>query len=127
MTRSVRSCRGFALTWALVLLVLVGGLSTVIVSRLTSMRQAAAVDEADAQAMLSADGAIATARATLVADPSWPGGGVNVGPLLVATTVVRAADGWTVTARAGGSVVVEASLQPDGDRVPRIAAWRRVR
>ncbi len=121
------SSRGFTLMWALILMVAVGTLSSVTVSRMAAMRGAAATDEADVRAVLAADGAIATARVMLAADPTWTGDRVSIGGFDVATTVVTAERGWTVTARAGGGVVLAVSLLRDDTGRPRIASWRRAR
>lgn len=125
--RARSATRGFSLVWALVLLVMVGGVASASLSRLKAMRGDEVVDEADVAAVLAADGAVATARARLARDPAFAGGTVRVGPIDVATTVVRDAVGWVVTARAGGVASVEAGLVPDAGRPPRVTAWRRVR
>lgn len=119
--------RGFSLVWALVLLVMVGGVASAAVSRLKAMRGDEVVDEADVAAVMAADGAVATARARLARDPAFAGGTVRVGAIDVATTVVRDAIGWVVTARAGGVASVEAGLVPDAGHPPRVTAWRRLR
>lgn len=119
--------RGFSLVWALVLLVMVGGVASASVSRLKAMRGDEVVDEADVAAVLAADGAVATVRARLVRDPAFAGGTVRVGAIDVVTTVVRAGEGWVVTARAGGVATVEARLAPVAGQPPALGAWRRVR
>lgn len=121
------AARGFSLVWALVLLVVVGGVASATVSRLQAMRGDEVVDEADVAAVLAADGAVATARARLARDPGFPGDTVVVGTLAVETRVARDPVGWTVTARAGGAAEVEATLVPVDGQPPRVAAWRRVR
>ena len=123
----MRTNRGFTLMWALIVMMLVGSLSAVTVSRMAAMHGGMVADEADLAALLAADGAIATARTTLVSNPAWTGDRLVIGKIPVATTVARTADGWTVTARAGGSVVLEATLARDGVRPLRISSWQRIR
>lgn len=123
----MRNDRGFTLMWALIVMVLVGSLSAVTVTRIATMHGAMVADEGDLAALLAADGALATARTTLLADPAWAGDRIVVGRVPVVTTVVRAATGWSVTARAGGSVVLDAALIPDASRPPKIASWKRTR
>ena len=123
----MRTDRGFTLMWALIVMMLVGSLSAVTVSRMAAMHGGMVADEADLAALLAADGAIATARTTLVSDPAWAGDRIVIGKIPVAASVFRTASGWTVTARAGGSVVLEATLVSDGDRPLKIASWERAR
>jgi len=120
------SSRGFSLMWALVLMMVVGGASAVTVSRLTALRGSTLADEADLAAVLAADGAIATARVRLLAEPDWTGGRFDVGAISTSVEVARTAEGWAVTTRAGGSVLLQADLAPDAPRPPRVRSWRRV-
>jgi hypothetical protein len=122
----MRSSRGFSVIWALALMAVVGGASAVTVTRLTALRGSTIADEADVRAVLAADGAIATARVALLARPAWSGGRLPVGGIPVTAEVVRSTNGWTVTGRAGGAVVLQADLVPDAPRPPRVVFWRRV-
>ena len=123
----MRRDRGFTLMWALIVMALVGSLSAVTVTRIATMHGAMVTDEADHDALLAADGAIATARTALVTDPSWTGAPLVIGKIPVATSIARTAEGWTVTARAGGSVVLEATLVTDGTHPLTVTSWRRRR
>lgn len=123
----MRNDRGFTLMWALIVMVLVGSLSAVTVTRIATMHGAMVADEGDLAALLAADGALATARTTLIVDPTWTGDRIVVGKVPVLTSVLRSAGGWSVTARAGGSVVLDATLVSDGAYPLRLTSWRRTR
>lgn len=123
----MRRERGFMLIWALVVMAAVASASAVAISRLSALRGVTLTDEHDVKAVLAADGGIATARVRLAADPAWRGERFTSGGIDVATAVVAFADGWTVTARAGGCVVLEATLARSADALPRVRAWTRVR
>jgi hypothetical protein len=115
------------LIWALIVMATVASAAAIAVSRLSALRGATITDEHDVKAVLAADGGIATARVRLAADPTWRGERFTCGGIDVATDAVASSEGWTVTARAGGSVVLEATLVRESSALPRVRAWTRRR
>ncbi|MHC4223410.1 MAG: hypothetical protein ACYSX0_07710 [Planctomycetota bacterium] len=84
-----RSERGFALIWAMVLLVLVGALSSLVLSREMDLRASTRTDADTLRAHYAAEGGLAYARNALRRDPGFERATLNVGACDVSVRVEK--------------------------------------
>ncbi|MHC4933112.1 MAG: hypothetical protein ACYTGV_13080 [Planctomycetota bacterium] len=99
-----RNERGFALIWALVLLVVVSALSSLVISREMDLRASTTADADTLRAHYAAEGGLAHARSALRRDPDF-----RVATLKVGTCEVRVhveESGRIVSVAASGDVRV---------------------
>lgn len=132
MTRDLRSERGSALVIAMLLVVVLG----VVTTRMTGTASRAAIESTLArgslEARLAAEGGIDTARVRLALDPAWKGDTIEVGRCSVVVEVRCQDDGRidvdatsTCPVRGSGLPVrstVAVQLRRDGSGV-RTSAW----
>jgi len=114
--------KGFALVWALVLLVFAASLSALLLERGRATDLASKADTASLKALYAAEGGLAVARQRLSDDPAYTGGMLRVGECDVTVQVEKREGGWIVRAHAEpGGTIVEAKLRV-GPGLPVIEA-----
>jgi type II secretory pathway component PulK len=120
----MRSERGFAMVWAMLLVIAVGSTTALLVLRGRTVRQEAAADRIRDGSFHAAEGGLAHARHALAQDPAFAGETIVVGGFRVTSEVDRANAGWRVVviARPGGGRL-EATLG-ETEGFPAIRAWR---
>ena len=119
----MRCQRGFALLWAMFLVIAVDSLSFLVLERDRTMRRDGATDGAALSAFHAAEGGLAHARHVLRSEPTWRGGTLRIGRCDVQVEVEAQAEGWRVCCAAEpGAGRIEADLQRAAG-LPRIAAW----
>ena len=115
--------RGFAMLWAMFLVVAVGSLSFLVLERDRTMRRDGVTDAAALAVFHAAEGGLAHARHALRTDPAWRGATEHIGRCDVEIEVEAVDDGWRVRCAAEpGAGRVEAVLRR-GDGLPRVARW----
>jgi type II secretory pathway component PulK len=97
-----RSERGFALVWAMVLLVLVSALSSLVLSREMDLRASTTADAHALRAHYAAEGGLAHARHALRRDPGFRTATLRVGTCDVSVRVERS--GRIVSVAVSGDV-----------------------
>jgi len=97
-----RSERGFALIWAMVLLVLVTALSSLVLSREMDLRASTTTDAATLRAHYAAEGGLAYARNALRRDPGFEEATLRVGTCDVSIHVEKS--GRIVSVAVSGGV-----------------------
>ncbi len=120
----MRTERGSAMIWAMLLVVVVGSASAVLFTRSRTMRQAATTDVTRDASSQAAEGGLAHARHALATNPGFSGAKIEVGKCHVTSQVTRIDNGWrvVVTARPGGGRV-EATLG-ESDGLPVVRDWK---
>ena len=96
--------RGFAMVWAMVLLVLVGALSTLVLSREQDLRRSTKTDADTLRAHYAAEGGLAHAKSALRRDPDFETATLQVGTCEVRVHVEPT--GRIVSVAASGDVRV---------------------
>lgn len=93
--------RGVALMTVLVLVCVVGMITTLAQARSLRLATDSLLEKGEAEALYAAEGGLAMARHTLRSDPDWPGAQLEVGDCQVLVTVDRISDEqWSAQARA---------------------------
>ena len=119
----MRRQRGFAMLWALFLVIAVGSLSFLVLDRDRTMRRDGVTDAADLSAFHAAEGGLAHARHVLRNEPAWRGGTLRIGRCDVAIEVEATDAGWRVRAEAQpGAGRVEAVLGR-AEGLPTVTTW----
>ena len=113
--------KGFALVWALVLLVFAGALSALLLERGRATDQASKSDTASLKALYAAEGGLALARHRLARDPGYAGETLRVAECEVTVTVEGREGGWLVRSRSGGTTVEAALRETPG--LPAVEAY----
>ena len=115
--------RGFAMLWAMFLVILVGSLSFVMLERDQTMRRSGSTDVQALAAFHAAEGGLAHARHALARDPAWSGDTFRIGRCDVQVAVEPVGDGWRVrsTAEPGAGRIAAVLAPLEG--LPRIDSW----
>ena len=115
--------RGFALIWAMVLVVLLSAMSFILFTRSSTLLAESGTNRVRTQSFWAAEGGLEATRHALAADPEFAGGTVEVGSFRAISTVTRTDAGWKVEVRATpGGARLSADLLA-GEGLPRIGHW----
>ena len=117
--------RGFTLIWAMLIVVLVAGSSSVMFLRSDTLLANSATDHLRHESFWAAEGGLASVRHALAADPEFTGTTTQVGSCRAISKVTRTEAGWTVevVATPGGTRISAELVKGEG--LPRVREWRR--
>ena len=90
----MRSERGFAMIWAMLLVIAVGSTTALLVLRGRTVRQEAATDVLRDGSFHAAEGGLAHARHELARHPEFEGSTIEIGEFRVTSAVERVAGGF---------------------------------
>ncbi len=124
----MKRTRGFALLWAMLLVIAVGSMTSVVLTRDRTVRQGAHVDARALASFHAAEGGLARARHALAKDAGFTGVTFPLDACTVTVQVERKGDAsWRVVSQATpGAARIEAEcIRTAG--LPAIQAWLQTR
>ncbi len=116
--------RGFALIWAMFLMVLVAAASSTLFTRSSTLLAESETKRMQHGSFWAAEGGLEATRHAVAADPEHTGGTIEVGEFRAVSSVTRTMAGWRVEVHATpGGARISAELA-SGKGLPKVANWQ---